>query len=270
MQPVLEPQPRVLGDGIGLEVHHQHTADRGLAADDRVELAHPLPQARAQRVDGRRVGHGEGQHGASGAAGLAEDDHVVGPDGVEVAARRRSRRSSRRRRSAGPAAWPARRPAGRCGSRASAGPGWPGWRTPAPRPDRRRCAGPAGRPSRGSRRRGRGPPGPRWWSRRSRRSAETSSQIHSYGTSPGRPAGAVATGPDARAMGRGPRSRTFNLLRGLYSRFAAAAEAAEWVWGGAQSTRSRDLGTMVGTGRLGCTPNPGGMPRSPLPIQGTR
>jgi hypothetical protein len=51
-----------------------------------LSLGHPLPQAPAQRVDLSRVGHGEGQHGAAGAAGLAEDDHVIGPDGVEVAA----------------------------------------------------------------------------------------------------------------------------------------------------------------------------------------
>ena len=87
MQPVVEPQPRVFGDRIGLEVDQQDAEPVGLGADDRVQLVHPFPQACRERVDCGRVGHGEGRHGAARPSRLAEDDDVLRPDQVEVAAR---------------------------------------------------------------------------------------------------------------------------------------------------------------------------------------
>ena len=84
VQPVLEPQPRVLRDRVVLEVHHQHAVALRLRPDDVVEPEHPVLDALAQRVDRGRVGEREGQHGAVAGPGLAVHGRQVRPHLVEV------------------------------------------------------------------------------------------------------------------------------------------------------------------------------------------
>ena len=70
VEAIREPQAWILRDRILLEVHHHDTVSLGLGANDVVQLGDPLSKGLAERIDRRKIGHGEAEHHRAMAARL--------------------------------------------------------------------------------------------------------------------------------------------------------------------------------------------------------
>src|SRR5512133_206640 len=85
---IFEPQSRILGYGILLEVHYYDTTAFSLGSNDGVEPDGPLSPVPPEWVDGGGIGHSEGEHGGALPTRLAEGDYVISPNRVKVAGTR--------------------------------------------------------------------------------------------------------------------------------------------------------------------------------------